>query len=319
MKKAMQASALVGIVALCGANTAQPSPAAKIVPAEVVAKAPRAAWRAIDPADLLVMELEPDRDGQPRRVIIQLLPPPASAPWVQNVRTLAREGWWNGLRVVRAQDNYVVQWGSARADRALPGRLLKTRQSEYTVPLSALLRHGARPGKPDLALQPPLTRGDAYARMTFIHGGWPYASDGTNAWPVHCYAMVGAGREMTPDAGSGIELYTVIGHAPRHLDRNVPLIGRIVEGIEHLSVLPRGQGDLGFYTPSQPMPEIRSVKFGSDLPASEQPRFEYLSSASAAFREYAFAKTSRRDDFFSYQPGSADICNIPVPVRRAAD
>ena len=286
-----------------------------VIPGEIVANAPASAWTNIDPADLLILDLEADPVGNPRRVVIQLMPPPVSAPWVQNVRMLATAHWWDGLAVVRAQDNYVVQWGSTRTDRS-PPNLQKTTQAEYTLPLEALLDRRSMAKGPDLRFEPPLTKRDVYAPATFLHGGWPYATDGKAVWPVHCYAMVGVGREMTPDAGSGMELYTVIGHAPRHLDRNVPLIGRIIEGIEHLSTLPRGKGDLGFYTPAQIMPRITRIVLASELPRSEQPAFQYLSTASATFRNYAIAKTSRRDDFFSYQPGAVDICNVPVPVRR---
>ncbi len=129
--------------------------------------------------------------------------------------------------------------------------------------------------------------------------------------------MVGVGRGYSPDAGSGAELYTVIGHAPRHLDRNIALVGRVVEGIEHLSSLPRGTGDLGFYEdPAQRVP-IRSVRLAADLPESERPAFEYLSTESASFANYADARANRRDPFFIEPAGGVDICNIPVPVRQA--
>jgi peptidylprolyl isomerase len=47
------------------------------------------------------------------------------------------------------------------------------------------------------------------------------------------------------------------------------------------------------------------------------PAFEFLSTASEAFARYAAARANRRDDFFIQPAGGADICNIPVPVRRA--
>jgi len=71
--------------------------------------------------------------------------------------------------------------------------------------------------------------------------------------------MVGVGRGLSPDTGSGAELYVVIGHAPRHLDRNIALVGRVVEGMEHLSSLPRGAGALGFYEEPEERTPIRSV------------------------------------------------------------
>jgi peptidylprolyl isomerase len=128
--------------------------------------------------------------------------------------------------------------------------------------------------------------------------------------------MVGVGRNYSPDTGSGAELYTVIGHAPRHLDRNIALVGRVVEGIEHLSSLPRGTGALGFYEKPEQRTPIVSIRLASELPKAEQPRFEYLSTESETFAQYADARANRRDPFFIMPAGGADICNIPVPVRR---
>src|SRR6516225_7099504 len=50
------------------------------------------------------------------------------------------------------------------------------------------------------------------------------------------HGMVGSGRGDDVDSGGGTELYVVIGQAPRHLDRNVTLLGRVVSGMELLSV-----------------------------------------------------------------------------------
>jgi len=144
------------------------------------------------------------------------------------------------------------------------------------------------------------------------------ASSLTAVWPVHCYGMVGVGRNYSPDTGSGAELYTVIGHAPRHLDRNIALVGRIISGMEHLSSLPRGSGVLGFYSAQEAdeRTPILSVRVASDLPEDERPLFEYLSTSSNSFASYLEARANRRDPFFLAPAGGADICNVPVPVRR---
>ena len=60
-------------------------------------------------------------------------------------------------------------------------------------------------------------------------------------------ARSGSGEGLTPDTGTGGELYAVIGHSPRQLDRNIAVVGRVIEGIEQLSALPRGTEALGFY------------------------------------------------------------------------
>jgi peptidylprolyl isomerase len=128
--------------------------------------------------------------------------------------------------------------------------------------------------------------------------------------------MVGVGRNLSPDPGTGAELYTVIGHAPRHLDRNIALVGRVIEGIEHMSSLPRGTGALGFYETEGERVPILSVRLGNDV--KDVPAFEYLNTDSASFAAYADARANRRDPFFNVPAGGADICNIPVPIRRKA-
>jgi hypothetical protein len=64
---------------------------------------------------------------------------------------------------------------------------------------------------------------DAYAPSAGFADGWPVGFDGQagTANLAHCYAMVGVGRNLSPDTGTGGELYAVIGHAPRHLDQVV--------------------------------------------------------------------------------------------------
>jgi peptidylprolyl isomerase len=125
------------------------------------------------------------------------------------------------------------------------------------------------------------------------------------------------GRNVSPDTGSGAELYAVIGHAPRHLDRNIAVVGRVVEGIEHLSSLPRGTEALGFYRTAAERVPIRWVRLASDLPEGQRPRLQYLSTESASFAAYVSARANRRDAFFVRPAGGVDICNVPVPVRRA--
>ena len=93
------------------------APAPKVLaPSEIVAEAPAGDWVAIAPSDLLVMDLAADRDGNARRVVIQLIPPPFSQGWIGNIRKLAAAHWWDGLTINRVQDNYVVQWGDAEGE-----------------------------------------------------------------------------------------------------------------------------------------------------------------------------------------------------------
>ena len=316
----LAAAALVMLTGQAPLEASAPAPEPALAPGEIVAKAAAGEWVVIAPSDLLVMDLAPDAKGKPRRVVIQLMPPPFSVGWTSNVRKLAAAHWWDGLSVNRVQDNYVVQWGDAEGEdakkaRALPKGLAVVPESDYefgwlppdNLPDVPNLRKPAGPVKV-------LTHNDAYGGMGGFAENWQVASDGNKFWPVHCYGMVGVGRNLSPDTGSGAELYTVIGHAPRHLDRNIALIGRVIEGIEHLSSLPRGTGALGFYESAAERMGIASVRLGKEV--AGLPQYEYLSTESQTFARYADARANRRDPFFIRPAGGADICNIPVPVRR---
>ena len=312
---------------------AQEAPPAQPSPSEIVDAAPAADWVAIAPSDMLVMDLAPDAAGKARRVIIQLMPAPFSQGWIANIRKLAAARWWNNTSINRVQDNYVVQWGDATEKKALPDGLVTVPESEYEDPLNEDLQAAlrvklksqeaelqtafSRPGDQKVRTIHRAIPRDSFADETLAFRGWPVAVDrqDQSAWPIHCYGMVGVGRNLSPDTGTGAELYAVIGHAPRHLDRNIALVGRVVEGIEHLSSLPRGTGALGFYEEEAQRVPITSIRIASELPASAQPRFEYLSTESASFAKYADARANRRDPFFIRLAGGADICNIPVPVR----
>lgn len=312
---------------------AAPPPPASPSPGQIIEQAPEAHWTAIAASDLLVMELAPDASGKPRRVVIQLIPAPFSTGWTDNIRKLAAAKWWDGTAIVRVQDNYVVQWGDPDAEdeakaRPLPGGIGQVPESGYVAGLDAFAAAveawassddsaEAAMAEASRADQPkPWAGPDAYAKTLDFFRGWPIAGNDESVWPVHCYGMVGVGRNLSPDTGSGAELYTVIGHAPRHLDRNIAVVGRVVEGIEHLSSLPRGTGELGFYETAVERTVIRSVQPATALSEAERPRLEYLDSSSESFVRYADARANRKDAFFNIPAGGADICNIPVPMRK---
>lgn len=229
---------LAAALAALGLATAATSVAAPSL-ADVLAASTPADWRPLDPESTLYLEFAAGR------VVIELAP--AFAPeHVANIRTLVRQGYFDGLAILRSQDNYVVQWGDPDGKRDL-GKARPTLPPEFTVPWP--------PAQPFTRL-PDV---DGYAPVVGFSGGFPVGRDPKTGqgWLAHCYGMVGVGRGNDPGSGSGAELYVVIGHAPRHLDRNIAVVGRVVSGIEHLSTLPRGSGPLGFYErPEQYVPIV---------------------------------------------------------------
>ena len=308
-------------LAACGAYAADDGAVDRSklpTPSDVVDKAPQSEWVEISPDNLLVMDLPPVATpvgSKPRRVVIQLMPAPFSQGWVSNIKKLAAAHWWDGTAIVRVQDNYVTQWGDPDGEnkakaKPLPEGLVTVPESGYVAPAQTpVSQEGAPKGVPHRP------KGDAYAEFTGFYAGWPMASDDKNSWPLHCYGAVGVGRNISPDTGTGAELYTVIGQAPRQLDRNIAVVGRVISGMEWLSSLPRGTGALGFYETPQERTPINSVRLASELPAAQRPRFEYMNTDSKSFADYQKLRANRHDSFYNVPAGGVDICNVPVPVR----
>jgi peptidylprolyl isomerase len=223
---------------------------------------------------------------------------------VANIRALAKGGWWNGANIYRVQDNYVVQWGNGDAEKPMPRDVVQRPPAEYHRALKGLSFT-------------PLGYADPYAPKAGFAAGWPIAYDpgaGT-ANLTHCYGYVGVARDLAPDTGSGGELYAVIGHAPRQLDRNIAVVGRVVEGLDRMTVLPRGTEALGFYKESSQRVPISSVRLASEIPAAQRPSFQFMDTTSATFGAYIRARANRKDDFYTRPAGGVDLCNAPVPVR----
>jgi peptidylprolyl isomerase len=120
---------------------------------------------------------------------------------------------------------------------------------------------------------------------------------------------------MDVQSGSGAELYVVIGHAPRHLDRNVALVGRVLQGVELLSSLPRGSESMGFYSKSEAPTLIKSIRIAADVPQAERSHLEVIRTDSAAFAALIESRRNRPEEFFKVPAGHIDLCNVPIPVR----
>jgi cyclophilin family peptidyl-prolyl cis-trans isomerase len=278
------------VLRLAGDAAAKP-----VTVADLLAGSPAEDWRVPDPEDTLYMDLAQGR------VVIELASRVAPQH-VANIRALARAHYFDGLAIVRVQDNYVVQWADPDHHRPVPAGV------RAAVEFTAIAGADAR--------FEPLADRDVYAPRAGFLDGFPAARDPRShvVWLAHCYGMVGAGRDDPPDS-DGTEMYAVIGHAPRQLDRNVALVGRVLKGIDLLSSLPRGSGEMGFYVPSEPTVPIRSVRIAADVPKSERTPIEVLRTNSATFRAVLEQRRQRHEPWFKFSPDHIDLCNVPLPVR----
>nr|WP_245586077.1 peptidylprolyl isomerase [Solimonas soli] len=267
---------------------------------QILDASPAGDWRPLDADNALLMEMP---GGQ---VVIELAPRFAPAH-VANIKTLVRAHYFDGLAITRVQDNFVTQWGDPHAGEAAARSL-----GDAAASLAPEFTRASR-GLPFTALPD----GDLYAPQSGFADSFPAARDSRRgaAWLTHCYGMVGAGRDNDPRSGPGNELYVVIGQAPRQLDRNIALVGRVVQGMALLSALPRGSGALGFYTEAEPKPPITRMRVVADLPPADRPALELLRSDTPTFAALVESRRKRRDDWYVAPAGRIDVCNVPLPVR----
>ena len=265
-------------------------------PAEVVAASGSAEWRALDPENTLYMDFP---EG---RVVIEMAPQFAPSH-VANVKALSREGFFINGAVTRVQDNFVTQWAQA-ADPARPPTVgVEKLNAEFTVPRAAIANFDILPDP------------DTYADEIGFINGMTAARDADSVWLTHCYGMVGVGRENDENSGGGTELYVIIGHSPRNLDRQLSMLGRVVQGMEIMSAFPRGTGDAGFYETPAEYRRYADIKVAADVPASQRTNLEVMRTDSASFATLVNSRRWRKDDFYKQPVGRIGLCNITVPVR----
>lgn len=268
-------------------------------PAEVIAASQPAEWRALDPENTLYMDFP---EG---RVVIEMAP--QFAPnHVANVKALSREGYFVNGAVTRVQDNFVTQWAQA-ADPARPPKVgVEKLNAEFTLPRTAIADFDILPDP------------DTYASEVGYINGMTAARDAASVWLTHCYGMVGVGRENDENSGGGTELYVIIGHSPRNLDRQLTMLGRVVQGMEIMSAFPRGTGDAGFYKTPAEYRRYADIKVAADVPAAQRTNLEVMRTDSASFATLVNSRRWRKDDFYTKPVGRIGLCNVTVPVRPAA-
>ena len=292
---------LLLVCVLSMANATESTPTSE----QILTESTAAEWRTPEAGNLLVMHLANKQD-----VVIELAP--GWAPQhVANIKTIVSEHYFDKTSVYRVQDNFVAQWGEPDSDNpALAKSMGKakarlpaefTRSSDETFEFTRL---------PD---------GDLYAPEVGFSDSMPAARNrmAGKAWLAQCYGMVGVARDNDPTSGNGNTLYVPIGQAARRLDHQLAVIGRVLDGMQWLSALPRGPEPMGMYTDTAQRTGIEWVRLASDMPAAQRPKLQVLRSDSASFARLVESKRNRKDAFYTYPIGVIGLCDVPLPVRKA--
>jgi cyclophilin family peptidyl-prolyl cis-trans isomerase len=254
-------------------------------------------WLQLDQDNLLYIELERGR-------VVVALSTSLAPRHVAQIKSLAREHFYDGLSFYRVIDGFVAQGGDVLETREIK-TAKKTMTAEFDEPA---------PGWPNFK---PLADKDGYAAVTGFVNGLPVGLDesATRAWHLHCAGAFAFGRNNDRDSAS-TEFYITL-HPQRYLDRNLTVFGRVVAGMEHLQALRRVQpaetaeDDLG--------ETILSMRIGADIPEGGRVALEILRTDTPTFQQYVASRRNRPEEFFYFRPDYINVCDLPMPVRAISD
>ena len=252
-------------------------------------------WRELSPANTVYMQIG---EG----LVVFELNPLFAPKTVKQFKQLLKDDFYRGLSFYRVIDGFVAQGGD-ESDINVPNSQPQL-EAEFEINWSDELNWL------------PVQHDDLFAEDTGFVDGFAAAKTKRRTWLTHCPGVLAMARNIEPDTGS-TDFYIVIGQAPRYLDRNLTIFGRVVHGMDVVQRIRRGPADKnGVIDGDADRSRISSMKLGSEMPATEQLEIYVMDTNSAGFNEYMQARRNRVDNFFYRKPPRVlDVCQVPVATR----
>jgi peptidylprolyl isomerase len=256
-------------------------------------------WRDVDPNHVVLI------DTKYGRVVVELAP--NFAPnHAKRFQDLVRAKFYDGQSFYRVLDGFVAQGGIGEGD---------DKKSEGWPPLKAEF------DAPDPGPSPfvPLRSADLFAPEVGHVDGFPVgrAPKDRRQWVLHCPGTLAFARDNDPDT-AGTEFYIVIGHAPRRIDRQLTAFGRVLEGMQHLQKLNRGDPAIEsgvIQDPAAKDPIVR-MQIAADVAESERPAYQVMAIPSKSYADFMAKRRNPAPDFYKWVPANLDICAINIPSRK---
>lgn len=259
-------------------------------------------WREVDPENLVVMDVEHGR------VLIELAPDLAPKH-AERFRALVRAKFYDDKSFYRVIDGFVAQGGIGEGD---------DKKTPEWPPLTAEFDQKITGKTPFVPLGSP----DLFAKEVGHVDGFPVGRDWDDArmWILHCPGTVAMARDTEPNTG-GTEFYIPIGQAPRRLDRNLTAFGRVLEGMQYVQKLNRGDPkvDSGVIKDESKRDSIERVRMAADMPASDRPRIEVMDTTSKEFADFKAQRRNPAPDFYKRVAKHLDICAFNAPVKHVGE
>ena len=272
-------------------TTQQGEPKIKHTASDVITKAAEDEWRVVNSQNILKITL-------PTGATYIELNPQLAPQHVKNIKKLARESFYQGTSVYRFVEGFVAQGGASSAKK-----IIKTANK-------SLLAEFYLTTKQPLAIT--ALEGDGYAPITGFLNGFAVAQNAlqTQTWQVHCSGIFAMARNNDINSAS-TEFFITIGQAPRYLDKNTTVFGRVLEGIEHVNRLERTARNDKEFNP------ITDIQVLEDINNSDKSVFKVMKTNSQAFKNLIAARKNRSEPWFVHTANYIDVCAVAIPTKRS--
>ncbi len=266
----------------------------RLSPSEIIANAPDHDWQYLDPENTLYLVLE-------RGTVVIALNTFLAPEHVNNIKKLAREGFYRGLNIYRFVEGFVAQGGDVKEVRKPKvGKLnLKAEFYKQTDKQLAITLVDDK---------------DGYAARTGFLNEFAVAqnSEATQTWQAHCPGVFAMARSESADS-AGTEFYVALGTL-RYLDRNITTIGRVISGMEFIQKLERNQkdkSDAAFKNYNV----IKDLQVASDHLSKQALNIQVMKTNSPSFKALIESRRNRPSSWFVETPNYTDVCAVNIPSR----
>jgi len=261
MKRTFATASLLLLACLAPAQAQTPiaptAPSTSPLPAPVL--------RDVDPENVLVI------DTNKGRIIAELTP--FTAPnHVERIRTLTRQGFYNGRAFFRVIDEFMAQTGDP-LDTGTGGSDLPDLAEEFFFRRGADLPYVAigRTSNGMIGTIPVSTQPDAQMLVN---------QDGkVTAMPHFCSGVIGMARGGDPNSANS-QFFFMRQPTPR-LNSRYTVLGRVLTGLDVVRSIKTGE------PVPDPQDKMLTVRVLADIPAAERPKVQALVTTGPAFAAYA--------------------------------
>lgn len=286
---------IAGFCLLAGAVALQPAAAQTRLSGLAIAEAaPEQAWRMLDPENTLYMDLPSGR------IIIELRPDFAPMH-VAQIKTLVRQGFYDGLLFHRVIEGFMAQGGDPTAT-GTGSSTLPDLQPEFVRNMREanelqLIGRDARAARVGFVGPIPVGAQPETLSEFFVNN-----ESGQPLWGLHCKGVMSMARANDPTSANS-QFFLMFNDSRKALDQRYSIWGRIVDGGENSRRISRGE------PPVRPTPIVQ-MRIATDVPINERDTVEVMRTNSSVFMEYVRNTGALADNGYV-----EDICGVTVPSR----